>query len=110
VERKKMKKFIIFLLFLFTIQQEQIILQFTGIQNQYSILWKTKDENRNHISTIKFGYNPDSLTETVRGTMNSYSACVYYKSVMREVMIRVLPERKVYFQVSNNSTNLPCIF
>jgi len=38
------------------------------------------------------------------GTTTSFTACLIYSSVTKEVLIKVEPEKKVYFQVSNNST------
>lgn len=93
------KVFYIFV-FLTYVLSQQVRIQFSGIPNQFAILWQSKDTNQSNIATVRFGYEENSLTEISHGETRSFRACLYYSSVTKEVLIRVRPNIDVFFQVS----------
>lgn len=102
-----MHKILLLVFFVFTFSQFQVRVQFTGVPNQYSILFQTNDSRTDHKSAVRFGYEQSALSTLRTGTTTPYTACLAYRSVTKEVVIEVLPEREIYFQVSNNVTNTP---
>lgn len=88
-----------------TFSEFQVRVQFTGITNQYSILFQTNISRTDLKSAVKYGYDKNQLSTIRTGTTKPFTACLYYRSVTKEVIIDVLPEKDVYFQVSINETN-----
>jgi hypothetical protein len=82
--------------------QEQIRVQYTGVTNTFSILWQAANSTGG-TPQVKFGYAENALTESATGTSVSYTACLVYRSIVKEVVIRVQPDRPVFYQVSNNA-------
>lgn len=80
---------------------QQVAIQFTGQLNQYTILWQAANSSASTISTVKFGYSENSMTETASGTATPFTACLVYRSMTREVLITVQPDRDVHFSVAS---------
>jgi acid phosphatase type 7 len=81
-------------------QNTQLRIQFTGVLNEYSISWQSENDLT---PMLKFGYEPNHFNQTVTGNATKFSACVLYKSITKEVFIKVKENSQIYFQIQLNS-------
>lgn len=93
---KTLMFFLSFVLLTLIYTQEQVVLQLTGVQNQYTVLWQTKF---NITSKFIYGYEQNNLNFSVEPKKWFRKACRYYNSTSNEVVFTVLPNRFVYYQV-----------
>jgi hypothetical protein len=80
--------------------QEQVRIQLTGKPFEYSISWQSLQKEG--VSNVRFGYSAAVLDQVIQGTTNSFSACYVYSSVTRETVIKVEPQKSIFYQVSND--------